>query len=83
MGVFGGFSQVEGFEAGVALAVVEGELGKGGVRFGGAARAAEAELVGAVVAVGEAGGAVELKLLRLRPVVGGSEVADLLGGGRC
>ncbi len=77
-GLFGGEAEVEGFAAGDAAAVVEGELGEGGVGFAGAAGAAEADLGGAVGAVAEAGGCVELKLFGLGDVAGSYEVSELL-----
>ena len=78
-GLFGGEAEVEGLEAGDAAAVVEGELCEGGVGFAGATGAAEADLGGAVGAVADAGGGVEVELFALGDVAGGYEVFELVG----
>ncbi len=85
-GLFGVFAEVKGFEAGLALAVVEGELGEGGVGFTGAACAAEAELGGAVGVVAGAGGGVEAQLLGEGYVGEVMEAGELVfgtAGGAC
>ena len=78
-GLFGLEAEVEGFEAREALAVVEGELGEGGVGLTGSACAAEADLGGAVGEVAGACGGVEEELLGLGDVAGAEEVMDLVG----
>lgn len=70
------FAQQQALEAGLALAVVHGDLGEHPVGFAAAASAAVGDLAGAVVVVGGAGGGRGDELARLEDDEGFEHARD-------